>query len=119
MAAAAQLSRRITVTLQYFDGCPNWQTLRERLAAAVTVAGADHFQIQLMHVDTPEDAERLHFRGSPTVLVDGLDLFVNGPTQFGLSCRVYDGPGGAPSVEQISAALTAARVRAQTLTDGA
>ena len=55
-------------------------------------------------VDTPDAAERMRFRGSPTILVEGLDPFASGDEPVGLSCRVYetpDGPAGAPTVAQL------------------
>ena len=95
----------MTVTLLYFDGCPNWQTTDRRLASLADELG---FDLDRRTVDTPEDAERLGFRGSPTVLVDGRDPFASGDEPVGLSCRVYqtpDGLAGAPTVEQLREAL--------------
>ncbi len=59
-------------------------------------------------ITTPEEAEAAGFRGSPTILVDGVDPFARGDEPFGLACRVFqtpDGPAGSPSVEQIEVAL--------------
>jgi hypothetical protein len=94
------------VTLLHFDGCPSWELAAERLAA---LADELDLTIHLQEVETPEDAERLRFRGSPTVLVDGVDVFAEGHEPVGLSCRVYqtpDGPAGAPTAEQLRAAIT-------------
>lgn len=38
-----------------------------------------------IEVETPEDAERLAFPGSPTVRVNGVDIEANPPTSFGLT----------------------------------
>lgn len=95
------------VTLQYFDGCPNWVVARNRLAEALAQVGKQT-DIAVQSVSTPEDAERLRFRGSPTIVVDGRDLFGDEPAAGGLACRIYatpSGPQGAPSLEQIIAAL--------------
>jgi hypothetical protein len=59
-------------------------------------------------VDSSEQAERLEFRGSPTVLVDGRDPFAEGDEPVGLSCWVYptaDGYRGAPTRAQLREAL--------------
>lgn len=93
------------VTLLYFDGCPNWHTADARLTelAAELDLRVDHRQ-----VTSTEEAERIGFRGSPTILVDGRDVFAEGHEPVGLSCRVYqtaDGPAGAPTVEQLRAVL--------------
>ena len=91
------------VSLLYFDGCPNWEQTDSRLREAVALAGVP-VTVTHVQVSTPEDAERLSFRGSPTVLVDGVDPFAEPDDPVGLSCRVFrtpDGLRGAPTVEQL------------------
>lgn len=93
------------VTLLYFDGCPSWQVADERLR---TLGGELGFDVGRRKVDTPEAAEALQFRGSPTVLVDGRDPFARGDEPVGLSCRIYqtpDGPAGAPTMDQLREVL--------------
>lgn len=95
------------VQLLYFDSCPNWRLAQDRLRAALHVVGRD-VDVSLVEVATPEDAERLSFRGSPTVLVDGEDPFADSAAPVGLSCRVFstpDGRRGAPTVDQLVAVL--------------
>lgn len=94
-----------TVTLQYFDGCPHWQVADERLRAV-----ADELDVEMEHevIDTVETAEQRGFRGSPTILVDGIDVFSTGDEPVGLSCRRYetpDGPAGSPTLDQLRSAL--------------
>lgn len=93
------------VTLLYFDGCPNWQTTYRQLETL-----ADEARVRTgRQVTTPEDADRLTFRGSPTVLVDGDDPFATGSEPVGLACRVYvtdAGLAGAPTEQQLREALT-------------
>ena len=92
------------VSLLYFDGCPNWQETESRLRE---VLGPDA-TLTYVHVGTQEEAERLSFRGSPTVLVDGRDPFADAGDPVGLSCRVFrtpEGLRGAPTVEQLREAL--------------
>lgn len=96
------------VTLLFFDGCPNWQTTNDNLEAMAVELGFDFVRCQ---VDTDEDAQRLQFRGSPTVLIDGRDVFAVGDEPIGLSCRMYrtrTGFAGAPSVTQLRGVLSAA-----------
>jgi hypothetical protein len=58
----------------YFDGCPTYleteRTLRGVLAEEVIEAG-----VELVAVNTDGEAQRLRFPGSPTIRVDGRDLF--------------------------------------------
>jgi hypothetical protein len=93
------------VTLLYFDGCPNWRVADERLRELQPEAG---FALDHATVGTPEEAERLGFLGSPTLLVDGVDPFATGEEPTGLACRVYDtpdGPQGSPTLSQLRAVL--------------
>jgi len=98
----------VHLTLRYFDGCPNWEVARERLDEALRALGRGGEPIELERVETEADAERLSFRGSPTILVDGRDPFASDDAPVGLTCRVYlteDGLQGAPSVAQLRQAL--------------
>ena len=94
------------VTLQYFDGCPNWRTTEadlRRLAAE----GYD-LEVELQRVDTHEQAVQWRFTGSPSILVDGVDPFAAQGSSAGLSCRVYpssDGLRGSPALDDLRAAL--------------
>lgn len=95
-----------TVTLLYFDGCPNWQIADERLRG---LRSELDFMLEHRKVETPEEAERAGFRGSPTVLVDGTDPFARGDEPSGLACRVYptpDGSQGSPTVAQLREVLS-------------
>ena len=62
-------------------------------------------------IDTQELAEEHGFRGSPTLIIDGVDPFADPDAPVGLSCRVYktdDGYAGSPSLEQLRAAISEA-----------
>ena len=64
------------------------------------------------HVETPEEAQQLSFRGSPAVLVNGKDPYVDPSAPVGLTCRVYwtaAGLVGVPPLPALTAALRAAR----------
>jgi hypothetical protein len=96
----------VNVEVLYFDGCPNWRTAEERLAVLQPELG---FHLTRQLVSTPEDAERLGFRGSPTILVDGIDPFASGLEPIAFACRIYEtpaGPAGSPTVEQLQAAVS-------------
>jgi hypothetical protein len=94
------------ITLLYFDDCPNWRVADERLAAIA--AERTDLKVTRHLVDTLEEAERVGFHGSPSILVDGVDVFAEPDAGVGLSCRVYrtpDGLAGAPTMEQLRAAF--------------
>ena len=99
----------MTVTLLFFPDCPNWRLADERLREALARAGRDDVRVQHRQVTTVENAEAVAFRGSPTVLIDGLDPFADPDAPAGLSCRVFRtevGLTGAPTVEQLLAILS-------------
>lgn len=94
------------IALLYFEGCPNWKVVDERLATIA--AERSDVTVTPRVVETIEEAERLGFHGSPSILVDGKDAFADADTAVGLSCRVYrtpDGPAGAPTLQQLRAVL--------------
>lgn len=78
-----------TVTVRYFAGCPNWSDAVALVRAVLDDSGLEDMPIELEPVETPQDAERLGFIGSPTILVDGHDPFDPGDAPVGLACRVY------------------------------
>ena len=95
------------IILQYFNGCPNWEVLDQRLAEVVN----DRSDVRVIRqlVETPEDAVRLGFHGSPTLLVDGIDPFADERTHDGLACRMFRTPAGiagSPTVEQLREAIS-------------
>jgi len=98
----ARAGRRVAI--RYFDGCTNWRTAYARLNDVLRETGHEDFTVDLERIDTLEDAERLRFLGSPTILFDGEDPFAIGPAGgYGLSCRVYgtpEGPAGSPTKDQ-------------------
>lgn len=98
--------RPIEITLQYFEGCPNWRTTQRDLTALIA-EGLDAI-IGYEPIDSQETAIRKQFRGSPTVLIDGADPFPDPNAPIGLACRVYrseSGPSGSPSLGQLRVAI--------------
>ena len=105
---ASYLANRIyhwtmEIRIQYFDGCPNWKDAQEALSRLAPDA-----HITLQAVETSEEAQRVGFRGSPTILVDGTDPWADMNAPVGLSCRVFQtetGLAGLPSKTQLEQAL--------------
>ncbi len=96
----------MNVSLLYFDDRPNWKVADQRLAAIA--AERPDVVLTRHRVETVEEAQRLGFHGSPSILVDGVDAFAAPDAGVGLSCRVYGTPNGlagVPTMEQLKAAL--------------
>lgn len=99
------------VELLYFDGCPSWQAALEELRAALDEL-AIQTEVRLVRVETDEQAQATRFQGSPTIRVNGADLFPMGHNRYALGCRVYATPGGLrgwPDRAMIAAALRQSR----------
>jgi hypothetical protein len=78
------------VELLYWDGDPNYMTARQRLVEVLT---EDAFEtpIQMIAVNSLDDAELLDFPGSPTIRIDGADIHPGGVGEVGLRLRSYPG----------------------------
>jgi hypothetical protein len=88
----------VRVELLYTDGDPHAMTARQRLVEVLT---EDAFEtpIQMIAVSSADDAELLDFRGSPTIRIDGVDIYPPSAEQ-GLGSRAY------PRDDQLDAAPT-------------
>ncbi len=96
------------IELIYSWDCPNVDTARRRLRAALAELGAspNWVEWERSSPDAPEYARRY---GSPTVLIDGFDVDGEEGAEVREACRLYvDGDGklgAAPSTEAIKSAL--------------
>ena len=95
----------MNVQVLYFVGCPNHAPAVELVRDVVAKLGVEAEVVEVK-VTNPADAERLRFLGSPTILVDGVDIepAARDRADFGFSCRTYDGQGTPPR-EMLAAAL--------------
>ena len=96
------------VQVVYFAGCPSWQVAAQRLQAALEATGHGDARVDLVEVGSPDEAAEARFAGSPTLLVDGRDLFPGAAPTTQLACRVYPGAqglSGSPMFEALAAAL--------------
>lgn len=103
----------MTIELVYFEDCPHWKLARQRLDEAIAAIGSDRMAVRLHPVTTPEEGEAAGLRGSPTMLINGQDPFQDAPSAA-WSCRLYrnqNGIEGAPSVQELTAALQKALKR--------
>jgi mercuric ion transport protein len=102
----------VTVQLLYLPDCPNVDPARAVLRAAMAAAGVS---VPVEEIDTTaaDVPEWLRHWGSPTILVDGMDVAGEVPSG-GQACRVYDCGGalsGVPSVALVRAAIESSRAR--------
>ncbi|MFN4217403.1 MAG: alkylmercury lyase [Brevinematales bacterium] len=78
------------IEFQYFEGCPNAQKTFENLMLLVEEGMIHQEEIMVVVIHDEEEAKRKHFQGSPTILIDGKDIFTGKkPEGFQFSCRIY------------------------------
>jgi hypothetical protein len=98
----------VQISVLYIASCPNWQEAGRRLRHALDQTDHAATAVTFLPVKTDTEATALDFRGSPTITVDGEDLFPTSQPPGGLSCRVYPtgtGPAGVPDLTDLIAAL--------------
>jgi hypothetical protein len=79
----------MNITFLYFEGCPSHDAALERLRQIMAEEGTQA-EIEIIKVETDEQAQRLHFVGSPTILIDGQDIDPPPPEAYpALTCRAY------------------------------
>lgn len=96
------------IEVRFVEGCPNLPVIRERLPRALEFVGRPDVEVRLRAVHTAQEAAKLGFTGSPTILIDGCDPFPQHHAAAALSCRLYptaQGTARSPSVEQLAAAM--------------
>ncbi len=93
------------IELLHFGGCPAWQKAWAALGAVLSESCWE-VSVRLRDVTTMAPEELAGFAGSPTIRVDGVDLFgYEGPAV--MACRRYEDNGGQgwPSLEVLRARL--------------
>jgi hypothetical protein len=95
----------LRIELLHFEGCPGSAEVLSILEGVVVKEGfaAEVFPV----ISDPED--RSDFLGSPTILVNGEDLFLAGRgAAHATSCRIYatpEGPKNHPTAPMVREAL--------------
>ena len=98
------------IEILYFDGCPTYRAAEETLRGVLAEQSIEA-RVELVAVNTYEEAQQLRFAGSPTIRVDDRDPFPSEATDragYALGCRMYatpEGLKGSPTAEMVRAAL--------------
>lgn len=95
------------ITLQHFEDCPHWREADRLLRQALVEESIDA-EVTYQVINTQDEAVEHGFKGSPTMLFDGVDPFTTSDAPVGLGCRIYAtkaGPAGYPSLDQMRRAL--------------
>ena len=96
------------IELIYDTDCPNVESARAVLREAIAAEGLDEAWAEWDRESGDSPAYAREY-GSPTILVDGLDVSGQGSESDANCCRVYAAADGAlrgvPEVETVRAAL--------------
>lgn len=97
LSTGGHLSKISTIEVQFFEGCPHFNHAME--LAKKYQHEHPEVLVSFTQVASNEQAAAIGFRGSPTILIDGKDLFEQPiPDQPSLACRFY--PEGLPKYDR-------------------
>ena len=109
LGKARVYNTQMEIKFLYYEKCPSHGAALERLRQVMAEEGVQA-PVTVIKVESPDQAERLQFIGSPTILVNGEDIDWPLPdAQYALACRAYRLEDGRisplPSAEMIRRAL--------------
>ena len=111
------MDRGLTVELLWWEGCPSTERALTELREALDELGLPG-DVAMREIRSDAEAEAAAFTGSPTILIDGVELMAalgkGGDAEpAGLNCRVYVRRDGrvspTPDPEDLREALKGAR----------
>lgn len=97
------------VQVLHIDDCPNWEEAGARTRQALDAVGLSSVPVEYVLIRTEYEAASTGFAGSPTIVVDGEDLFPSEGRTADLACRIYPSPAGLagmPTRAQLEQALS-------------
>ncbi len=78
------------IELLYFDSCHMYRETKKILEEILREKNMEQ-KIEMIRVNSDEEAKLLKFLGSPTVRINGKDIdpMAEGMKDFGMKCRIY------------------------------
>ena len=76
------------VSFLYYEDCPSHDVALERLREVMDEEGIPS-EVEVVKVETEEQARELRFVGSPTIRVNGQDIDPPYDSRYALTCRAY------------------------------
>jgi len=96
------------IELLYYPECPSHERALELLRDALALEGIDA-PIEVIRIDTQQQAEQYQFVGSPTIRIDGREVQPQPHLPYRLTCRAFLHEDGRlsplPSLQTLRAAL--------------
>jgi hypothetical protein len=91
MVTITQTPRKVVnIGVLFIEGCPSVLSIANNIKEVIAEEAVDA-DISFILIETLEDAKRLHFTGSPTVRINGMDIESSMQTvkDYGLRSRHY------------------------------
>jgi hypothetical protein len=103
----------VNIEFLFWEGCPSHDEALARLRQVMAEEGISS-PVEVVEIETEEQAEAARFVGSPTIRIDGEDIDPPGEGAiYGLTCRAYRHEDGRitplPTHNLIRRALLAAQ----------
>ncbi len=76
------------VTLLYYPDCPSHERALELVRDALEAEGVDA-ELEVIRIETEEEAERHRFIGSPTIRFNGVEVDPQTHLPYRLTCRTF------------------------------
>jgi|SRR5687768_806095 hypothetical protein len=76
------------VSFLYYEECPSHDLAFERLREVLAEERIST-EVEVIKVETEDQARELRFVGSPTIRVDGQDIDSPSDSRYALTCRAY------------------------------
>ncbi len=96
------------VSFLYYEECPSHDLALERLREVMAEEGIPN-EVEVVKVESEDQAHQLRFVGSPTIRVNGQDIDLPKEPRYALTCRAYrledDRISPLPSKDMIRRAL--------------
>src|SRR5215203_5393706 len=78
----------VRVSFLYYEDCPSYDLALERLREVMDEEGIPN-EVEVIKVESEEQARKLRFVGSPTIHVNGQDIDPSSDSRYALTCRAY------------------------------
>lgn len=75
----------------YFEECPNYSKSLENLLEVISELNIDKNDLEIINIKDLESAKRYNFQGSPSIIVNGIDIYTEKKKTEGVNytCRLY------------------------------
>jgi hypothetical protein len=89
------LESKAKIDFLFWEECPSYPDAWDRLQRILQEKGLN-IKINRVRIRSDEEAKEWGFVGSPTILINGADIDLQGASNqpIGLNCRIYHTPEG-------------------------